>query len=356
MAPKLLERNTRTGGCENLLILPFKALSWYAHVLLFALTPALHNRKVSSLARFFPLALFACSPAFGWWCEGHEVVALIAEKHLSPTARNAVFTLLNQFPVASAPFCRETLDDPLALASTWADVVRDNEKTGSWHYMDIPLGLRKGDPEKFCEPIGPSNNGGPRPGCVLSALRYAVNVIHSDKETPEEKVKALRYLIHLVGDLHQPLHTTSDNDRGGNCMPIQFFDDPKIANLHGVWDGMIFNRDFAGKNETTSQIAAELDQKFLPERAAWIKNAPQFDKWAWEGHLLAQKVVYGDLNPKPPVEDLDPHLDCQAQLNEFGALHIKIGDAYQSEAAPVVEEQIAKAGYRLAEILNSLWP
>lgn len=284
------------------------------------------------------------------------MVALIAEKHLTQSAKTAVFALLNQYPVETPAFCKETVKDRVATASAWADNVREEEKTGKWHYMDIPLGLKKGDPDDFCEPIGASFNGGERPGCILSALRHTVNVLHSDKESPEEKVKALRYLIHFVGDLHQPLHTTSDNDRGGNCMPVQFFDDPKTTNLHAVWDGVIFNRDLAAKHETLPEFADELDRKFASKRAEWVKNPFQFEKWAWEGHLLAQHVVYGDLDPKPPVESLDPHVDCKAQLNEFGALHIKIGDAYQADAAPVVEEQIAKAGYRLAEILNSLWP
>ncbi len=183
------------------------------------------------------------APAFGWWCEGHETVALIAEKHLTPVAQAAATKLLQDNPSQNPRACQDTTTDSLALASTWADDAKGPENTAYWHYLDIPLGLKKGDPETYCEPIGPSMNGGQRPGCVLSALRYAVNVLHSKDEPDAEKAKALRYLIHLVGDLHQPLHTTSNNDRGGNCTPVQFFDDPKIANLHSVWDGMIINRD-----------------------------------------------------------------------------------------------------------------
>jgi hypothetical protein len=309
-----------------------------------------------NLLRLTILLVGVASPSFGWWCEGHEVVALIAEMHLTPNARATVDKLLKENPADIPPFCKDSPNDPMAIASTWADDAKSPEKTGSWHYMDIPVGLKKGDPEKFCEPVGPSHNGGDRPGCVLSALRYMVDILHNPEEPPAEQAKALRYLIHLVGDLHQPMHTTSNNDQGGNCTPVQFFDDPKVANLHRVWDGLVFNKDLAARKETLAQFASDLDRKFESKRAAWTRNAPQFDKWAWEGHVLAREVAYGDLDPVPPEEKYDPKPSCKAEAETFGALHIKAGDAYQAAAAPVVEEQLAKAGYRLAAILDLLWP
>jgi hypothetical protein len=300
--------------------------------------------------------LFFAAPALGWWCEGHEAVALIAGKHMSPAATAAVTKLLKDYPALTPRACKDNATDLMALASTWADDVKRSEKTGSWHYMDIPLGVKKGDPEEYCQPIGPSVNGGDRPGCILSALRSAVNILHSAKESDEEKATALRYLIHFVGDLHQPMHTTSNNDQGGNCTPVQFFDEPKIANLHSVWDGMVFNRDLAAKKETLGQLVDRIDLEYASKRAGWVKNAPEFDKWAWEGHIVAQKVAYGDLEPKPPVERYDPKPQCNVERDRFGALHITAADSYENVAAPVVEEQLAKAGYRLAEILNVIWP
>ena len=183
-----------------------------------------------------------------------------------------------------------------------------------------------------------------------------VNILHSEKESDEEKATALRYLIHLVGDLHQPLHTTSNNDQGGNCTPVQFFDEPKTSNLHSVWDGMAFNRDLAARNEKLSDFVDRIDRQYASKRGGWIKNAPEFDKWAMEGHAIAQKVVYGDLDPKPPVEKYDPKPECKVERDRVGALHIAARDAYEKAAAPVIEEQLAKAGYRLAEILNIIWP
>jgi hypothetical protein len=305
--------------------------------------------------KLLPLLLLITSPACAWWCEGHQVTALIAGKHLSANAQAAVSKLLKGNSDGVLPSCKNGADDLMAIASTWADDVKKSEHTGTWHYMDIPLGLKKGDPETYCEAVGPSVNGGERPGCILSALRYAVNVLHSEKETDSEKAKALRYLIHLVGDLHQPLHTTANNDQGGNCTPVQFFDEPKPANLHSVWDGMIFNKNLTAKNLTLPQFAETIDKQFESRRKGWIKNAPEFDKWAWEGHLIAQNMVYGKLDPKPPIETYEPKPVCSIERERFAALHIKTTDSYQTAAAPVIEEQLAKAGYRLAEILNVIF-
>jgi hypothetical protein len=306
--------------------------------------------------RTVALMIFCAAPAMGWWCEGHEATAIIAGRHMGPAALAAVNKLLSEHPALVPRVCNDDATDLMAIASTWADDVKRSEKTGPWHYMDMPLGMKKVDPEEYCEPIGPSVNGADRTGCILSALRSMVNILHSDQESDEEKAAALRYLIHFVGDLHQPLHTTANNDQGGNCTPVRFFEDPKIANLHSVWDGMVLNRDLADRNETLDQFIDRIDRHYESKRAGWVKNAPQFDKWALEGHTISEKVVYADLTPKPPFEKYDPRPQCSVERERFGALNITAADAYEKSAAPVVEEQLAKAGYRLAEILNVIWP
>ena len=304
------------------------------------------------------LGLFALwsLPLSAWWCEGHEAVALIAEHHLTPETRAHVERLLKASPTADPPFCKDSPTDPMAAASTWADDAKASEMTATWHYLNIPMALKKGDPEKFCEPVGPSHNGGLRPGCILSALRSTVDILISKDESDDEKAKALRYMIHFMGDLHQPLHTTSNNDQGGNCLPVQFFDQPDTTNLHSVWDGLIIERELALRRETVAQFAADVDQRFASKRSEWTKSSPQFDKWAWEGHLLAMQVAYGDLSPEPSPEKLQLTPNCDAEKTRLAALQIKISDTYEHEAVPVIEMQIAKDGYRLAEILNSLWP
>jgi hypothetical protein len=210
--------------------------------------------------------------------------------------------------------------------------------------------------DPYCKPVSPSVNGGPRGGCILSALRYNLNILHDDKESDAERAKALRYLIHLVGDLHQPLHSTANNDQGGNCVPIQFLSDPKIANLHSVWDGMMMQSDLRAKGMTVEQMADALDREYQPQSAAWTRHGTEFEKWLWEGHAIAQNVTYGGLKPKIPVEPYREWPDCKEEAAKDGALHLHVNEEYQRKAVPVIEEQIAKAGYRLAELLNEVWP
>ena len=136
---------------------------------------------------FFVLLL--ASPASAWWCEGHQIVALIAESHLSPAALAGVNALLKSQPVDSSirRFCQNGPNDLMADASTWADDVKKSEQTGGWHYMDIPLGQKHGDIEQWCKPVGPLDNGQDRTGCILSALRYNLNILHNDKEDDQSK-------------------------------------------------------------------------------------------------------------------------------------------------------------------------
>ena len=312
---------------------------------------------MTGLTRAIALLFLSCVPACGWWCEGHAVIALIARDHLSPATLERVNALLTSQPVDPTirRFCQDRPLDPMADASTWADDVKKSEQTGSWHYMDIPLGAKHGSPEQWCKPVGPASNGQDRTGCILSALRYNLNVLHNEKESDSERAKALRYLIHLVGDLHQPLHTTANNDQGGNCTAVLFFSDPKLTNLHSVWDGMILNRDMVPPGTSLSEAAKSLDQKFESKRKSWTKHSIDFDKWAWEGHELAQKVTYGNLQPRVIPEEEDRNVRCKDHAETTAALHLTIDSSYQQAAAPVVEEQLAKAGYRLAEVLNQVW-
>ncbi len=301
------------------------------------------------------LLLFLACPVKAWWCEGHQIVALIAEHHLTPSALAGVNALLKGQPIDPSlrRFCQS--EDLMADASTWADDAKKTEQTGTWHYMDIPLSQKHGDVEQWCKPVGPVVNGQERAGCILSALRYNLNVLHDDKESDLEKAKALRYLIHLVGDLHQPLHTTANNDQGGNCTPIQFFADPKITNLHSVWDGMIVNNSILPKGSSIPNEANALDAKFGSKFKDWTKHGIDFDKWVKESHEISEKVVYGKLEPRVNPEPFNQRETCKDHTERYTSEHLKIDAAYQSAAVPVIEERLAKAGYRLAEVLNQIW-
>ena len=310
------------------------------------------------MKHLLPLFLISVVPAFGWRCNGHQIVALIAEWRLNPRALAGVMDLLGSRPFdhSSRKFCLDGPDDAMADSSTWADDVKREEKNGPWHYIDIPRGVEHADLRTYCEPVGPSVDGKDRPGCILTAMQYEQAMLRDEATAPADRAKALRYLIHFLGDLHQPLHTTNNNDHGGNCVPLQFLDAPKRSNLHDVWDYQILERDFGERHLGVAETAQYLDKKFQHEWQNWGKGPIDFDQWAWEGHHIAEEITYGKLRPKVPVEPPDPHADCRVESRKIESLHVRVDQAYQNAAAPVVERELAKAGYRLAHLLNEVWP
>lgn len=192
-------------------------------------------RTVLIAAAALPLL---ATTAFGWGCEGHQMIALIARAHLTPAASQAVDRLLRENPIdpSLSRYCKDRPDDPMADSATWADDARNGEKTGDWHFIDIPLAVPAESAAgnnlmKWCPP---SSDG--KPGCIVSALDYEGQILRDRSQPAAARAKALRYVIHFIGDLSQPLHATDNHDRGGNCTEIIFFAQEKPENLHSIWD------------------------------------------------------------------------------------------------------------------------
>jgi hypothetical protein len=296
-----------------------------------------------------------CANSFGWGCEGHQIVALIASQHLTPTARSAVYQLLQDHPIdpALSRFCQPVATDPMADSATWADDVKRTEKTGTWHYLDIPRGVEHADLMKYCAPVGDSVDGKDRPGCLFTGLPYELDILKDPNRSAAERAAALRYVIHFIGDLHQPLHTTGNDDQGGNCTSVTLFEDPKRANLHGVWDYGIIGHFLKTANQTPAQLATDLDLRFHSKGDGWLHDQIDFGKWIWEGHHIAEKVTYDRLRPKLPLAPAENGPGCDVERTKSTALKIDIGEKYAATAKPVIERQLAKGGYRLADVLNS---
>jgi hypothetical protein len=299
--------------------------------------------------------------ARAWGCEGHQVIALLAEKHLSPHALAKIKQILSDSPIDPSlnRYCKEGGIDAMADAATWADDFRaQHPETGPWHYIDIPRGTTQRDIQKFCDP---------KESCVTRAIADQLAILRSADSDPRKRADALRFLIHFVGDLHQPLHAMTNNDQGGNCVPVAFFEalpqprnpqtESYAPNLHGVWDANILARSTPGK--TVDQVASDLDQSFRSRIARWQKGSANVDEWAWESYQLAAKKVYGKLPVRIPVEVPHPIASC-ADDNHVSARMLKLSERlaepYQNMAAPIVRERLAHAGARLASLLNGLWP
>lgn len=322
-------------------------------------------RKFLRAGIFASLSLLAAlslpTSARAWGCEGHQAIALLAEKHLTPHAFAMATKILAEVPIdpALSRYCKEGGIDALADASTWPDDMRGlRPETAPWHYVDILLGTARRNVEKFCDP---------KEGCVTRAITEELATLRSADADPKERADALRFLIHFVGDLHQPLHAATNNDQGGNCVPVAFFDalpqsrnpqtESYAPNLHGVWDTNILAKATQGK--TVDQVASDLDQSFPKQIARWQKGPPNIDAWAWESYQLAVKDVYGKLPVRLPVEAPRPITSC-ADDDHVSARMLKLNerleDPYQAMAVPVVRERLAQAGARLALLLNQLWP
>jgi len=316
--------------------------------------------RVSKMLRI--LTLVSCATflprAFPWGCEGHRVVALIALDQLNSHARTEANTLL-EGPVYDATlrrFCPASNLPPLADLASWADDVRNQRKeTAGWHFIDIPLGARKKSVTEAC----------PASGCVTSAIRQQVEVLRSASASKRQKAEALMFVVHFVGDLHQPLHAADNDDRGGNCVAVAFFDHkPETSgsgqdyrpNLHGVWDTDLVERVSQGQD--AAAFAASLRVSFAAEMKRWIRQPVDVDAWAWESHQAAVKSVYGKLpkkitlEPPRPVESCADH-DMGKRMYD---LHEEIGQRYLRTASPVIRRQLVLGGTRLAALLNQVWP
>ena len=311
------------------------------------------------------LGTFVCATpsAYAWGCKGHQTVALIAEKHLTPEARQFVEKLLSENPVDPKleRFCGNATPDLLVDASTWPDDVRSDRHNGPLHYIDIPRGKHKGSLEEYCG----------ADGCVTRAVEEQRAILKDKSADPLKRAEAIRYLVHFVGDLHQPLHVINNGDNGGNCAPVKYLHhDPLVnplhperedysPNLHQIWDTEILERDMEVSNP--HRYADELDEKFRPQPGktttsnAWEAAGIHVDNWAWEVHERGESEVYDAFSTKIGIEpDVRPK-GC-SDNNHIGKRmfekHLAADEAYQNRAAKAVELGIAQAGVRLAMILN----
>jgi S1/P1 Nuclease len=266
------------------------------------LAPSRNRSWRSSLVLASVLSLLSpCRSAFGWGREGHQIVALIAERYMTDEARAKASDLLDG----------HTID---GIAS-WADDYRhDHPETGPWHYIDIPLADSKIDLAREC----------PNGDCVVVKTEGFLAVLRDPKADRTTKAEALKYVVHFIGDLHQPLHDEDDRDKGGNTRHVIF--DGRPDNLHWIWGTGLLEHI----NRNPEALAAELESRITPQdREKWVRDS--IEDWALEGHRLAQSVAYGDLGNENPAA---------------------ITPAYEQQADPVIELQLEKAGVRLAYVLD----
>ena len=215
------------------------------------------------LSAFFVALLTAITSvkAMAWGQDAHRVIALVAEGELTPSARAQVNRLLAQESGAT-----------LASISTWPDEQR-SDKTSKWHYVNFPEGTCKYVPERDC----------PDGACVVEATQRQIALLQSHAGDAE-KLIALKYVVHLVADVHQPLHAGRGKDRGGNSFQVQFFE--RGTNLHALWDidlvkqidsdqGKLVRKLKAMRSKTPEQAGKQMIVQAAEESCA-IANSARF--------------------------------------------------------------------------------
>lgn len=294
--------------------------------------------------------------ARAWGCEGHEIVALIAMRHLQPQVASQVSAILAANPVGAAlrHYCRTSGLPPLVEVASWADDVRSEQpETGPFHYVNIPLNATrdKYDVNQICQQT-----------CIIDVIGKFTQQLKTSSD-PKARADALRYLIHFVGDIHQPLHDENNGDQGGNCVPVEFEEEAArptnpqhedyYPNLHAVWDTGLIQGMLGQHDMTLEEFADFLDSRYRARLQRWNSGQPL--DWAWEAHDAAV-TAYRALPAYVPHEPDAQAASC-ADNNHIGKrmaeLHIVLGERYENVSRPIVEEQLTKAGVRLATLLNS---
>ena len=241
---------------------------------------------------------------YGWGPEGHDLIARIAEVQLTPEVHAKVQAILG--PGVT-----------MASVSSWPDSIRrERPNTGPWHYIDIPIDAEHADMTRDC----------PKGDCVVQKIEDFEAVLRDPSAPANDRREALMFVIHFIGDMHQPLHSSDDKDKGGNDKHVTF--NGRQMNLHSLWDSGIL-----GRIGTEEALYPALEADAAKHYDEWSKGSPT--SWAEECHKIAVEITYGKL-PKP-AEPGQPYV---------------IDDAYEKAAEPVVEDRIEKAGDRLARALN----
>jgi hypothetical protein len=214
----------------------------------------------------------------------------------------------------------------------------EDPSTKAWHFIDICLLDSRADVPRR----GPAGN------CVTGKIdEYAQRL----KERRYDRWGAdgdLALLIHFVADVHQPLHAANDEDLGGNCILVD--SRPRARNLHAAWDTTIVRRlersVDSGSPETT---AHRLEQEYANESEtyAWIPG--RTEDIAWESNRIARSEIYTALGI--PVEPCEPPAGLCSHETE-----VELRPAYLDRVSIIAGHQLAKAGFRLASLLNEIWP
>lgn len=269
--------------------------------------------------RVFLISLLplCAAPAFAWGGEGHRLTGLIASELLEPKARIRLREIVPEINLADYANQMDVFRMALSLE------IPGSEK---WHYDNQPIcGARAY--RDYC----PDGN------CASSKIPVYFKVLADVNATREARAQAAMFLIHMVGDIHQPLHAADDADLGGNQKMVLLPNAEMPQNLHRIWDSDLVKALLRGQQETA--FAKSLVARFR-EKEILVWQQGDVRDWMQESHALSQKIVYGNL---------PEHICGVAWPMEKT---VKLPPSYVDAALAILPQQITKAGARVAWLLN----
>jgi len=277
------------------------------------------------------------SAVMAWGPEGHEIVADIAEAYLTPTAKEKVEDILGS---------KKLGDFDIAV---WPDVIRGNKEysemypgNGRWHYVDFDAAKRYDEEFELELPEDGQD--------VVTQVARWRDELSSKEISADRRLDALRFLVHLAGDLHQPMHCAYRyGDMGGNMIPVDSFTGRNYSfdtntpmdyaqSVHSIWDEALVLELIGGRKPR--MVARELRKEVDSERAErWVRES--IFNWATDGYWLARKKAYRWTDGTSlPYKWARPGMDLTSEN-------------YIDSHLPIVREQLQKAGVRLAHLINT---
>ena len=250
------------------------------------------------------LVLLVPYSAGAWSMIGHRIVGQIAENHLTGKSKKAVLRILGT--------------ESLAMASNWGDFIKSDSKYDSlynWHFVNLPSGLDQAAVFSYLESEKEPN--------VYNKALQMISVLKNEQSTPDQQKFALRILVHLIGDLNQPMHTAHKEDLGGNKVNVTWFGEK--SNLHKVWDDELI--DYQRLSYT--EFAAAID---FPTKQELI---------SWKGKSL-KDYVYGSYEA------------CN-KIYETTKPESKLSYRYNFDYVELLNNQLLAGGICLANVLNDIY-
>ena len=267
-----------------------------------------------------------CPSAFAWGKFGHQAVGKIAENHLTENARKKINEILDPgVSMSDISTCPDVIKKDSVYCANSFEIPKESE-TSSWHFINLPVNQNIDIPmfKNFCK----------NSNCITEELKINLNNLKSPDANKYQKEIALMFVVHLMGDLHQPLHCANDHDKGGNGKSVKIIwenDNEKKVSLHHLWDNIIF---------TDSELKKLNFDDFIKEREQEIDNlntsdwfTTSIDDWALESYSFSKATIYP----------------------EYYKTSGKITNVYKRSMQKVAFLQIEKAGFRLAKLLNEIF-